>query len=67
MRVLPLVATAAAMTSLALAQGSGAFAALADEYLEQFARRHPSIAAGNGLHGHDDRLEDFSAPAMQDA
>jgi uncharacterized protein (DUF885 family) len=35
-----------------------------DEYLDQFARCHPSIAAGNGLHGHDDALEDFSAGAI---
>jgi uncharacterized protein (DUF885 family) len=41
-----------------------AFAALVDEYLDQFARRHPSIAAGNGLHAHDAALEDFSAAAV---
>jgi uncharacterized protein (DUF885 family) len=40
------------------------FAGLVDEYLDQFARRHPSIAAGNGLHAHDDALEDFSATAI---
>src|SRR5438477_8657299 len=40
------------------------FDALVDEYLDQFARRHPSIAAGNGLHAHDDTLEDFSAAAI---
>src|SRR5262245_61657902 len=40
------------------------FAALVDEYLDQFARRHPSIAAGNGLHAYDGELEDFSAPAI---
>jgi len=40
--------------------------ALVDDYLEQFAARHPSIAAGNGLHQHDDRLEDFSATAIAD-
>ncbi len=40
------------------------FAPLVDEYLEQFAARHPSIAAGNGLHQHDGRLEDFSAAAV---
>ena len=26
--------------------------------------RHPSIAAGNGIHTHDATLEDFSAPAI---
>ncbi len=41
-----------------------ALAPLVDEYLNQFAERHPSIAAGNGLHAHDDLLEDFSAAAM---
>ena len=40
------------------------FTALVDEYLDAFAERHPSIAAGNGLHMHDDRLEDFSAEAI---
>ena len=40
------------------------FAALVDEYLDQFARRHPSIAAGNGIHSHDATLEDFSAGAI---
>ena len=42
-------------------QPSPQLAALVDEYLEQFARRHPSIAAGNGIHTHDATLDDFSA------
>ena len=37
------------------------FATLVDEYLDGWAGFYPSIAAGNGLHMHDDRLEDFSA------
>ncbi len=37
---------------------------MVDEYLDQFARRHPSIAAGNGIHTHDGILEDFSAGAI---
>ncbi|MCY7379860.1 MAG: DUF885 domain-containing protein [Gemmatimonadaceae bacterium] len=41
------------------------FARFVDRYLDDFARRHPSIAAGNGLHQHDDRLDDFSARAIQ--
>jgi uncharacterized protein (DUF885 family) len=40
------------------------FAAYVDRYLDDFARRHPSIASGNGLHQHDDRLEDFSAAGV---
>jgi hypothetical protein len=40
---------------------SPAFARFVDRYLDDFARRHPSIAAGNGIHDHDDRLDDFSA------
>ncbi|MCD6032711.1 MAG: hypothetical protein K0S78_4893, partial [Thermomicrobiales bacterium] len=40
------------------------FAAFVDRYLDDFARRHPSIAAGNGLHQHDDRLDDFSAAGI---
>ncbi|QJR36574.1 DUF885 domain-containing protein [Gemmatimonas groenlandica] len=40
------------------------FAPFVDRYLDGFARRHPSIAAGNGLHDHDDLLDDFSAQAI---
>src|SRR4051812_22479279 len=40
------------------------FASLVDDYLEQFSRHHPSIAAGNGLHAHDELLEDLSAGAV---
>lgn len=40
------------------------FADVVESYLDGFARRHPSIAAGNGLHGYDDRLDDFSADAI---
>ena len=40
------------------------FAPFVDRYLDGFARRHPSIAAGNGLHDHDDQLDDFSAAAI---
>ena len=42
----------------------GEFAAFVDRYLDGFAMRHPAIAAGNGLHAHDDRLEDFSPAAI---
>jgi uncharacterized protein (DUF885 family) len=45
-------------------QPSPRFAALADEYLDQFARRHPSIAAGNGIHTADATLEDFSSAGI---
>jgi len=37
------------------------FAQFVDRYLDRFAQFHPSIAAGNGLHGHDGELEDFSS------
>lgn len=40
------------------------FARFVDQYLDQFARFHPSIAAGNGLHQHDAELEDFSAHSV---
>src|SRR5690349_8073299 len=48
-----------------VASQSSAFAQFVDRYLDDFARRHPSIAAGNGLHQHDDLLEDLSAPAIR--
>ena len=41
-----------------------AFSDFVDRYLDDFARRHPSIAAGNGLHQHDDLLDDFSQAAI---
>jgi uncharacterized protein (DUF885 family) len=40
------------------------FVRFVDRYLDDFARRHPSIAAGNGIHDHDDRLDDFSASGI---
>jgi uncharacterized protein (DUF885 family) len=59
------VCTACHSTNATGTRGApAAFDALVDEYLDQFARRHPSIAAGNGLHAHDDTLEDFSAAAI---
>ena len=48
----------------ASSRGSTAFPAIVDEFLDQFTKHHPSIAAGNGLHQADDRLEDFSAAAI---
>jgi hypothetical protein len=44
---------------------SNDFAAFVDRYLDDFARRHPSIAAGNGIHTHDDLLDDFSADGIR--
>ncbi|MBC7893916.1 MAG: DUF885 domain-containing protein [Cytophagaceae bacterium] len=41
-----------------------AFARLADDYLDEWAKRHPSIAAGNGIHDHDGELEDYSPKAV---
>ena len=43
---------------------SAAFDAFVDGFLEHCRARHPSIAAGNGLHAHDGSLEDFSAAAI---
>src|SRR5262245_25868300 len=43
---------------------SAEFSRFVDDYLDDFARRHPSIAAGNGIHNHDDLLDDFSAAAI---
>jgi uncharacterized protein (DUF885 family) len=57
--------TLGALPARTAAQAAPAtFAAAVDQWLDAFARRHPSIAAGNGLHAYDDRLEDFSAGAM---
>ena len=58
------LALVAAAWSCGGTNGPGRLAPLVDEYLNQFAERHPSIAAGNGLHAHDAALEDFSAVAI---
>src|SRR6266699_3570790 len=47
------------------ASQSSAFARFVDRYLDDFARRHPSIAAGNGIHDHDELLDDFSAAGIR--
>ncbi len=44
---------------------SSEFSRFVDRYLDDFSRRHPSIAAGNGIHAHDDLLDDMSAAAIQ--
>ena len=41
------------------------FARFVNSYLDDFARRHPSIAAGNGIHDHDDLMDDFSARGIR--
>jgi uncharacterized protein (DUF885 family) len=43
---------------------SATFDGFVDGFLETLSARHPSIAAGNGLHAHDGSLEDFSAAAI---
>ena len=43
---------------------SPTFEKFVDSYLDNFARLHPSIAAGNGIHEHDDRVEDFSSAGI---
>ena len=48
----------------AAAQSPPPFRRFVDVYLDRFARYHPSIAAGNGIHVHDDRLEDFSPSSI---
>ena len=58
----------AARDPLALPQSSAPgptpFARFVDAYLDRFARYHPSIAAGNGIHAHDGQLENFAAASV---
>src|SRR5262245_42990439 len=61
--VVPIVALT---ICLGCRRSAPAFGSVVDAYLDQFARRHPSIAAGNGIHTYDDTLEDFSAGAIAD-
>jgi len=52
-------------TSISLtAQRAPSFARFVDAYLDRFAQYHPSIAAGNGIHAADGRLEDFSSSSI---
>jgi len=44
---------------------SAAFDRFVDSYLDEFAKHHPSIAAGNGLHDHDELLDDFTVTGIQ--
>ena len=46
------------------AQRPSSFARFVDAYLDRFAQYHPSIAAGNGIHVSDGRLEDFSPSSI---
>ncbi len=68
-RLVPLVLAAACFAPAACSPApkpadTGTFAQFVDRYLDDFARRHPSIAGGNGLHQHDDLLDDYSAAAI---
>jgi len=68
-RLLTVVTTIAACLVILVASRSApsaseTFARFVDGYLDDFARRHPSIAAGNGIHAHDDLLDDFSSTAI---
>src|SRR3954470_2428825 len=65
--IVRVLAVALAVIPLAATQPpsqSTEFARFVDRYLDEFAMRHPSIAAGNGIHDHDDRLDDFSASGI---
>jgi uncharacterized protein (DUF885 family) len=55
---------ASAGAGAAARHSSPPFARQVDDYLEQFARFHPSIAAGNGIHSHDGELEDYSGASI---
>ena len=57
-------AFAAAGAASAAPPASARFAVLVDRYLDRFGHYHPSISAGNGIHGHDAELEDFSAGSI---
>ncbi len=58
------LAPCAGQAATAPAAAHSPFAIYVDAYLDQFGRFHPSIAAGNGLHGHDGQLENFSADSI---
>ena len=53
------------LTTAACAAADPAFDSFVDDYLDRFARLHPSIAAGNGLHAHDGELENYSPASIR--
>ena len=57
-------AAAAAAQSAGTPSRNVAFDRAVDAWLDAFARRHPSIAAGNGIHTYDGTMENFAARAM---
>lgn len=59
-----LLATSAVAQPAATSARNAAFDRAVDAWLDAFARRHPSIAAGNGIHTYDGTMEDFSAAAV---
>jgi uncharacterized protein (DUF885 family) len=63
-RVLAVTLAVVPLAATQVPPQSTEFARFVDRYLDQFALRHPSIAAGNGIHDHDDRLDDFSAAGI---
>jgi uncharacterized protein (DUF885 family) len=65
-RALAAIALGLSLAGCAKPSSSAEFASFVDRYLDDFARRHPSIASGNGMHAHDDLLEDMSAAAIAD-
>lgn len=62
--VLALCLAPTACTPKPESRPSAGFTEFVDRYLDDFASRHPSIAGGNGLHQHDDLLDDYSAAAI---
>src|SRR6185369_1842136 len=64
LRLVVLVSLGALPLGVSAQAQSSEFSLFVDNYLDAFARRHPSIAAGNGIHTHDDLLEDMSAEAI---
>jgi uncharacterized protein (DUF885 family) len=63
-RLLLLAALAHAAPAAAANAAAPSFAVFVDAYLERFSAFHPSIAAGNGIHGHDGDLEDFGKASI---
>ncbi len=63
-RILTLAALCLLTLGTIRSSQSAAFGQFVDRYLDDFARRHPSIAAGNGTHTQDGRLEDMSPAAV---
>src|SRR5713101_265937 len=61
---LPFASTATQLTESKSEMAAAKFPQLVNEYLQDLHSRHPTLAAGSGIHAWDGKLEDYSGAAI---